>query len=149
MDWTDFQILYWFFKKSHTVLYLGNIDLLNFTLQNARQTYFISPEKVNIEHPNLRKFEENPDSIDLSLLPRKVDRIINLLPLNVITSFKVMDRFLDLLEVDKKFLIRIEVPPKQIRYSNLIIQDLLPKLNLSKISYLELEDSKYLIGKKL
>lgn len=149
MDWTDFQILYWLFKKANTVLYLGNIDLLKFTLQNAEQVYFVSPEKIGIERGNLKKFEENPESLDLSLLPKKVDRIINLLPLNVITSFKVMGRFLDLLEKDMKFLVQLEIPKKQDRYSNLIFQDLLPKLNLSQVSCMEIEGTNYLIGKKL
>ncbi len=149
MDWTDFQILYWFFRKANTVLYLGNIDLLNFTLKNAEKVYFVSPEKIELEKHNLKKFEENPEYMDLSLLPKKVDRIINLLPLNVVTSFKIMGRFLNLLEKDMKFLVQLEIPKKQDKYSNLIFQDLLPKLNAAQISYVEIEDTNYLIGKKL
>jgi len=149
MDWTDFQILYWFFKKANIVLYLGNIDLLNFTLQNANQVYFVSPEKVELEKHNLKKFEENPESIDLSLLPKRVDRIINLLPMNIVTSFKMMGRFFDLLEKNARFLVQLEIPKKQDRYSNLIFQDLLPRLNSSQVAYLEIEDTNYLIGKKL
>jgi hypothetical protein len=149
MDWTDFQILYWFFKKSGRVLYLGDIDLLNFTLLNADEVYFISPEKINIENPKLKKFEENPEYFDLANLPESFDRIINFLPMNIITSFKIMGRFMNLIGKDKKLLIKIEVPKKQVKYSDIILGDLLPKLNIEKISYLEIEDCKYIIGKKL
>lgn len=149
MDWTDFQILYWFFRKADKVLYLGNVELLNFTLLNSKEVYFISPEKITLEKPNLKKFEDNPEYFDISLLPKKINRIINLLPMNIITSFKVMGHFLKLLEKDKKFLVRIELPKKQERYANLIINDLLPKFNVAKIAYLKIEDSNYIIGKKL
>jgi hypothetical protein len=149
MDWTDFQILYWFFRKSGTVLYLGDIDLLNFTLVNADVVYFVSPENLKIEHPKLKKFQENPEYFDISNLPKKFDRIVNLLPMNIITSFKIMGRFLNLLEIDQKFLVRLEISKRQTKYSNLIINDLLPKFNAEKISDLEIEESEYLIGKKL
>ena len=149
MDWTDFQILYWFFKKSGRVLYLGEIDLLNFTLLNAEEVYLVTPQKINLKNPRLKKFEENPEYLNLSDLPRSFDRIINFLPMNIVTSFKIMGRFVGLLGKNKKLLIKVEAEKKQMKYCDIILDELLPKLNLEKVMCFEMEGNKYVIGKKL
>ncbi len=102
MDWTDFQFLYWFFKKGEKVMYLGTPEILRFTTLNSKKVYYISPEKVEFKSPRLKKFVENPQEFDLSLLPKKLDRIINFLPFNLVASFKIMGKYLNLLEADKK-----------------------------------------------
>ena len=149
MDWTDFQLLYWFFKKGEKVLYLGTPEILRFTILNSKETYYISPEKVEFKNPRLKKFIENPQNFDLSLLPKKLDRIVNYLPFNIVTSFKIMSRYLDLLEPDKKILIKIHVPKKQAQYTEIMVNDLLPQFKISKLSYLDIEGYRYIIGKKL
>lgn len=149
MDWTEFQLLYWFFSKGERVVYLGTPELLRFTILNSKEVYYISPEKVLLKSPRLRKFEENPETFDISLLPKKLDRIINYLPLSLVTSFKVMSKYLNLLEQDKRILIRVNVPKKQAQYIQVMVHDLLPEFKLALVSYLTLEGHKYIIGKKL
>jgi hypothetical protein len=149
MDWTDFQLLYWFFKKGKKVLYLGTAEILRFTILNSKEVYYISPEKIEFKSPRLRKFVENPQELDLSLLPKKLDRIVNYLPFNIVTSFKIMGRYLDLLEPDKKVLIKIQVPKKQAQYTEVMVHDLLPQFKIAKLSYLNLEGYRYILGKKL
>ncbi|MCD6274557.1 MAG: hypothetical protein J7J15_00830 [Candidatus Aenigmarchaeota archaeon] len=149
MDWTDFQLLYWFFKKSGKVLYLGTPEILRFAILNSKEVYYVSPEKIDFKSPRLKKFVESPQDFDLSLLPKKLNRIINFLPFNVVTSFKVMSRYLNLLEPEEKILIKLQVPKKQAQYTDIMINDLLPSFNISKLSYLNIEGYKYVIGKKL
>lgn len=149
MDWTDFQFLYWFFRKGEKVLYLGTPEILKFTILNSKEVYYISPEKIEFKSPKLKKFVGNPQEFDLSFLPKKLDKIINYLPFNIVTSFKIMSRYLDLLEPDKKILIRIQVPKKQAQYTEVMVHDLLPQFKISKLSYLDIEGYRYIIGKKL
>ncbi|RLJ00788.1 MAG: hypothetical protein DRP06_01130 [Candidatus Aenigmatarchaeota archaeon] len=149
MDWTDFQLLYWFFKDSNKVIYLGTPDILKFTLMNSKETYYVSPEKLDIKSPKLKKFEENPEDLELSRLPKKVDCIVNYLPLSIVTSFKVMGKFLDLLNPDKRVLIKMQVPKKQAQYTEVMVHDLLPQFNISPMSYLDIEGHRYILGKKL
>ncbi len=149
MDWTDFQLLYWFFKDSNKVIYLGTPDILKFTLMNSKETYYVSPEKLDLNSPKLKKFEENPDDLELSRLPKKVDCLVNYLPLNIVTSFKVMGKFLDLLTPDKKILIKMQVPKKQVQYTEVMVHDLLPQFNISPMSYLDIEGHRYILGKKI
>ncbi|MCK4730561.1 MAG: hypothetical protein KAT28_04530 [Candidatus Aenigmarchaeota archaeon] len=149
MDWTDFQLLYWFFKDSNKVIYLGTPDILKFTLMNSKETYYVSPEKLSLKSPKLKKFEESPDDLDISQLPKKVDCIVNYLPLNIVTSFKVMGRFLDLLDSDKKVLIKMQVPKKQAQYTEVMVHDLLPQFKISPMSYLNIEGHRYILGKKI
>jgi len=149
MDWTDFQLLYWFFKKSGKVLYLGTPEILRFAILNSKEVYYISPEKIDFKSPRLKKFVESPQDFDLSLLPKKLNRIINFLPFNVVTSFKIMSRYLNLLEPEEKILIKLQVPKKQAQYTDIMINDLLPPFNISRLAYLNIEGYKYVIGKKL
>ncbi len=149
MDWTEFQLLYWFFRKGERILYLGTPELLRFTISNSKEVYYISPEKVLLKSPRLRKFEENPENFDISILPKKLDRIVNYLPLSLVTSFKVMGKYLNLLEQDKRILIRVNVPKKQAQYTDVMVHDLFPEFKLALVSYLTLEGQKYIIGKKL
>ncbi len=149
MDWTDFQFLYWFFRKGEKVLYLGTPEILRFTTLNSKKVYYISPEKVEFKSPRLKKFVENPQEFDLSLLPKKLDRIINFLPFNLVASFKIMGKYLNLLEPDKKVLIKIQVPKKQAQYTEVMVHDLLPQFKISKLSYLDIEGYRYIVGKKL
>ena len=149
MDWTDFQLLYWFFKDSNKVIYLGTPDILKFTLMNSKETYYVSPEKLDLNSPKLKKFEESPEDLELSRLPKKVDCLVNYLPLNIVTSFKVMGKFLDLLTPDKKILIKMHVPKKQAQYTEVMVHDLLPQFNISPMSYLDIEGHRYILGKKI
>ncbi len=149
MDWTEFQLLYWFFKKSDKVLYIGTPELLEFAVANSKETYYVSPEKIIMKHPRLKKFEENPELFDLSRLPKKLDRIVNYLPLNLMTSFKVIGKYIELLEHGQNILIKANVPRKQMQYMDMIIQDIFPEFKLIFVSYIEIEGQKYILGKKL
>jgi len=149
MDWTDFQLLYWFFMKAEKVLYLGTPEILKFTVLNSKEVYYVSPEKIEIKSSRLKKFVESPQDFDVSLLPKKLDRIVNFLPFNIVTSFKIMGKYLDLLEPDKNVLIKLQVPKKQAQYTEVMLHDLLAQFKISKLSYLNIEGYGYIIGKKL
>jgi len=135
--------------KAEKVLYLGTPEILKFTVLNSKEVYYVSPEKIELKSSRLKKFVESPQDFDVSLLPKKLDRIVNFLPFNIVTSFKVMGKYLDLLEPDKNVLIKLQVPKKQAQYTEVMLHDLLAQFKISKLSYLNIEGYGYIIGKKL
>ncbi|RLJ01416.1 MAG: hypothetical protein DRP10_04135 [Candidatus Aenigmatarchaeota archaeon] len=135
--------------KAEKVLYLGTPEILKFTVLNSKEVYYVSPEKIEIKSSRLKKFVESPQDFDVSLLPKKLDRIVNFLPFNIVTSFKIMGKYLDLLEPDKNVLIKLQVPKKQAQYTEVMLHDLLAQFKISKLSYLNIEGYGYIIGKKL
>ncbi|OYT42633.1 MAG: hypothetical protein B6U88_03085 [Candidatus Aenigmarchaeota archaeon ex4484_56] len=149
MDWTDFQLMYWFFRRGDIVLYIGSPDILKFTLINSKEVYYISPEKVGIKSPKLKNLNYNVDNVPKEMLPKKVDKIINFLPMNIVTSFKIMGNFIDLLDNEKQILVKLEIPKKQSQYSEMLVNELLPEFKLSSIANITIEGNKYIVCKKI
>lgn len=149
MDWTDFKNLYWFFDKAERVLYLGAPDLLKFASLTSKEMYYVSPEHIELNSPRVIKLDCNPDELELSRLPNKIDRIINCLPLSLITSFKVMSKFMDLLPVNGSVLIKTQIPKKQTQYTKMMIENMFSQFYLSLQSFVEIDDEIYVIGKKI
>lgn len=148
MDWDEFRVAQLVFEKNRSYLYLGKTDLLDLTLANSKEVVLISPEKVEVKHPVLRVIEDLPEEVDLNYLPETIDCIVNLLPLKLPISFKVMARFVKVLNTDGFVLVKLDIPKEQESYMEYILKDSLKDAGLVEVARINVSGDMFFIGKK-
>ncbi|MGC9310408.1 MAG: hypothetical protein ACP5E4_01645 [Candidatus Aenigmatarchaeota archaeon] len=147
MDWDDFSALHGVFGKNRAFLHLGDPELLQTALANAKEVVWVTPEKPDVRHSLLKVIESLPEELELDYLPR-IDTIVNCLPLNLATSMRLMGRYMDALNDGGYVIVRLNLMKEQEHYMDFILKDTTDKMGIERVSVVNMDGKRYFIGKK-